>query len=219
MARRCGWNRCLAAAIVTTILLGAAGCVEIATTAAYLIYGTDVDADYPGLKGKKVVVVCRPLALQQYRDEGNAKELASQIAAILKDNVSRIKVVEQRKVAAWCDEHDWQEYPEVGKALEADMVVGVDLTSFSTNQGPTLYQGKATASVQVFDMKDTSKPAWVNHLPEIKYPPDIGIPISDKSEIDFRRQFTAVLAERIARSFYAHDEHADVAQNARAGLN
>ena len=95
MARRCGWYRCLAAVFVTAILLGAAGCVEIATTVAYLIKGIDVDADYPGLEGKKVVVVCRPLALQQYRDEGSAKDLANQIAKILKENVSKIKVVEQ----------------------------------------------------------------------------------------------------------------------------
>ena len=60
----------------------------------------DVDADYPGLEGKKVVVVCRPLALQQYRDAGSAKDLANQVAKILKQNVSKIKIVEQKEVAA-----------------------------------------------------------------------------------------------------------------------
>lgn len=220
MARRFGWYRCLAATLVTAILLGTAGCVEIATTIAYLIKGTNVDADYPGLEGKKVVVVCRPLALQQYRDAGSAKDLANQVAKILKQNVSKIKIVEQKEVAAWCDENNWQEYSEVGKALKADMVVGIDLTSFSTYQGPTLYQGKATVSIRVYDMKDLSKPAWEKDLPQVIYPPNIGIPISsDLSETDFRRKFTAKLADRIAQHFYAHDSTEDVAMDAQAGLN
>jgi hypothetical protein len=218
MERRSGWYRCLAAALMAASLLLAAGC-EIFTTAAYLIIGTDVDPDYPGLKGKKVVVVCRPLALQQYRDAVPARELADQIAKDLKKNVPKITVVEQREVARWCDENNWQEYAEVGKALKADMVVGVDLTNFSTYQGPTLYQGRATVAIKVYDMKDTSQTAWEKELPQVIYPPNIGIPISsDLSENDFRRGFVTMLGERIARHFYSHDSHADVAEDAKAGL-
>ena len=39
------------------------------------------------------------------------------------------------------------------------------------------------------------------------------------SETDFRREFTAELAERIARHFYAHDPTQDMAKDAQAGLN
>ena len=42
----------------------------------------------------------------------------------------------------------WEEYVEVGKAMKADMVVGVELEKFSIYQAQTLYQGKANASVR-----------------------------------------------------------------------
>ncbi len=117
---------------------------QLAATVAYLFVGTDESADYAGLKGKKVVVVCRPLAGLEFRDSVAAKEVGAQVSRLLKERVSKIQIVDQQKVAEWTDEHKWEVYPDVGKALEADMVVGIDLTSFSTYQGPTLYQGKAT---------------------------------------------------------------------------
>ena len=216
MLRRSWWYGCLTAVLATAMLL-TGGCTELAMTIAYLYQGTDVGADYPGLKGKKVVVVCRPMTSVTYYKVG--KQLSSQISVLLKQNVSKITVVEQQKVAEWTDENQWNEYPEVGKAMKADMVVGVDLTSFSTYQGPTLYQGKATASIKVYDLKDDNKVVYEKELPQILYPPNIGIPISDKSEADFGRDFTSVVADLIARHFYSHDEHADVAQDAAAWLN
>ena len=217
--RRIGLRSLAAAMFAAAVLAPASGCREIATTVAYVFVGDDADVDFPGLQGKKVVVVCRPLASLQYRDVGASKEVARRVADLLQKNVSKIKVVSQQKVAEWTDENMWDEYPEVGKALGADVVVGIDLTSFSTNQGPTLYQGKATASVKVFDLKDDNKIVYEKDLPQIMYPPNIGIPISDKSEADFRRDFTGVLAYLIARQFYAYDSHDDTALDAKGGLN
>jgi hypothetical protein len=154
----------------------------------------------------------------QYRDSLAAKEVAGQITAMLKEKVPKIKVINQHKVFEWTDEHQWEEFPEVGKAVNADVVVGVDLTSFSTYQGPTLYQGKATASFKVYDLKDDDKVIYEKDMPQIMYPPNIGIPISDKSEADFRREFTSVVAELIARHFYSHDGHSDMANDAKAAL-
>ena len=186
---------------------------------AYLTIGTDEAAEFPGLKGKKVVVVCRPLAGLQYRDSVAAREVATQVSLLLKNRVPKITVVDQQKVAEWTDENMWDTYPEVGKALDADVVVGIELTSFSTYQGPTLYQGKATASIEVFDLKDDNKKVYNNDMDQVLYPPNVGIPISaEKSEADFRREFVRVVADRIARHFYSYDRHDDVAVDARAGL-
>ncbi len=37
--------------------------------------------------------------------------------------------------------------------------------------------------------------------------------MTDRSESEFRRQYMAVLAEHIARHFYAHDPRADFASD------
>jgi hypothetical protein len=219
MSRRRCWYGCLAAALTAVVLAEAGGCAQLAATIGYLVVGTDAPAEFDGLKGKKVVVVCRPLAGLEYRDTVAAKEVATQVSLLLKQQVSKIKVVDQQKVAAWTDENTWEVYPDVGKALDADMVVAIDLTAFSTYQGPTLYQGKARASIEVFDLKDGDKSVYQKTMDEIVYPPSVGCPISQKSEADFRREFTKVVATLIARNFFPYDPDDDVAVDARALLH
>ena len=77
MPRRRWCYGCLAAALTATVLAEAGGCAELAATVAYLFVGTDESADYAGLKGKKVVVVCRPLAGLEFRDSVAAREVGA----------------------------------------------------------------------------------------------------------------------------------------------
>ena len=212
--------RCRIALALTLAIavLPALGCQTLFLSALYLVKGTDVDPDFAELKGKKVAVVCRPLVTLQYRNANVARDLAQQVTLLLQKQVPKIQTVDQQKVAKWTDENTWEEYTEVGKAMKADMVVGIDLEGFSLLQGQTLYQGKANATVRVYDCTKggKGKMAFEKILPQTIYPPSTGIPTQDRVEADFRREFVAVLAEQVARNFYAHDPHADVAQDAAA---
>ena len=143
--------------------LPAIGCQSALFTAMYLFKGTDVDPDFKELKGKKVAVVCRPMASLQYSNSNVGRDLAQQITLLLQEQVPKIKTIDQRKIAKWTDENTWEEYPEVGKAMKADMVVAVDLESFSIYQGQTLYQGKANATIRVFDCTKKGKGKEVFH--------------------------------------------------------
>lgn len=195
-------------------LLPALGCRSAMATAVYLWKGTDVDPDFGELKEKKVAVVCRPLTNLQYRNATVGRDLAQQVSLLLQEKVPKIRVIEQRKVAKWTDENTWEEYREVGKALKADMVVGIDLEAFNLLQGQTLYQGTASATVHVFDCKKGGKEVFVKSLPQSKYPPNAGVPTSERLEPEFRREFIKVLADQIGRHFYAHDPHADLGLDA-----
>jgi hypothetical protein len=184
------------------------GCQSVLVTAMYLIKGTDVDPEFPGLKGKKVAVVCRSDTLQS-RNANASRELAVQMTNLLKDKVPKIQIVDQRKITKWTDENTWEEFTEVGKAVKADIVVGVDLESFDIYQGQTLYQGKANASIRVYDCKDGNKMVFEKHIPQSLYPPNSAVPTSERREDQFRREYILVLADQIARHFYAHDAYAD----------
>ena len=190
------------------------GCQSLLFTAVYLFKGTDVDPDFADLKGKKVAVVCRPMVSLQYSNSNVGRDLAQQISLLLQEQVPKIKLVDQRKVVKWTDENTWEEYPEVGKALKADMVVAVDLESFSLYQGQTLYQGKADATIRVFDCKKGGKEVFRKSIPQAVYPPSAPMPASERTEPEFRSEFVAVLANQIARHFFAHDPHADLGQDA-----
>lgn len=201
--------------VLAAALLPALGCRGLATTAMYLIRGTDVDPDFGELKGKKVVVVCRPL-VSQYRNPNVNRELAQQVTVLLQEKVPKIKTVEQKKIAKWTDENTWEEYAEVGKAMKADMVVGIDLEGFSLYQGQTLYQGRANVAIRVYDCTKGGKLVFEKNLPPAVYPPNSAVSTSERAEPEFRREFVLVLADQIARHFYAHDPHADMAQDVAA---
>jgi hypothetical protein len=201
--------------VLAAALLPAMGCQSLAFTLAYLIKGTDVDPEFDGLKGKHVAVVCRPLASLQYSNSNVARDLAGQVTQLLEQQVPKIKIIDQRKIAKWADENRWEEYTEVGKAMKADVVVGIELESFSLYQAQTLYQGKANAVVQVYDCKN-GKLLFEKAIPQSVYPPNVPIYTSEMPEPQFRKKFVAVLADQIGRHFYAHDPHADLAQDATA---
>jgi hypothetical protein len=191
-------------------LLTASGCSLVAT-AMYVLNGNNLPADYDELKGKKVAVVCRPVTSLDFSNSSVANNLAEHVARRLNTNVRKITVIEQRKVNEWSDENNWEDYTEIGKALDADVVVGIDLEDFNLYQGQTLMQGQANVSLAVYEVKKGKQPVWSKHLPQTIFPPTGGIPASEKPEPQFRRQFVEVLSDQIARHFYPHDASTDFA--------
>ena len=201
--------------LLACMVVGTTGC-SIFATALYVIQGTNTRADYDKLKGKRVAVVCRPVSSLQYRNFSAAKELAKQVSVLLQENVKKIHMIDQREIAEWTDENNWEEYTEIGKALNADVVIGLELEGFSLYDGPTLYHGKSTVKVAVYDMKEGSEPVWEKAPPQIQFPPNSPISTADKPEAQFRRQFVKVVAQRIAYYFYDHDSTVDFASDSTA---
>ena len=68
----------MAAVLITVAALScSSGCRSAIATAMYLFKGDDVNAEYTGLKGKKVAVVCRPPADLNYSNSTWAKILSN----------------------------------------------------------------------------------------------------------------------------------------------
>jgi hypothetical protein len=202
-----------AATVLVAVVASAAGCRNLFTTVAYLIRGTDAEAEFKGLEKKKVVVVCRPVANLSFGNPTAAADLARAVGKALRERGHKIQVIDHQKVADWTDKHDWNEFTEVGKALKADMVLGIDLQEFVMHQSNTIYQGQAAVALTVYDCAHDNKVVFEKSLPRTLYPPNIGIQTSDLPEREFRRKFIDVLADQIGRHFYSHDAHADVGQD------
>lgn len=207
------WNRrcvLLNAAVVSGLCLVATGCNLIAT-GMYVFTGNDTEAEFKELSGKKVAIVCRPVTALDFNNSSVASMLAQQVGVRLKQHVKKIEIIDQRSVDDWTDENTWEEYVDIGKALNADMVIGIDLEEFNLYQGQTLYQGKANLHFAVYDVKKGKAHVWEKYLPQVVYPPTGGIPASESPEGAFRRKFVLTLAERISQSFFPHDSTADFA--------
>ena len=203
---------------IAAALVSAIGCSAVAT-AFYVVKGTNVNAEFNGLKAKRVVVVCRATSSLDYSVPRAGHELARQVAGRLSDHVRKIEIVAQQEVGAWIDENTWDEFTEVGDALGAEMVVGIELENFKLYQSQTLFQGRAVYSVRVFDMTQGGDVAYEKDPPEAVYPPNAAVETSQMLERQFRREFIADLAEQIARHFYDHDSRVDFAKDSKVVLD
>jgi hypothetical protein len=191
----------------------ALGCTGALTTAMYLVRGTDIDPDFKGLRDKRVAVVCRPVANLDFRSQNSAKRIAQKLSVFLQKRVPRINVVDQQEVAEWIDNNTWDEFIEIGRAVDADLVVGVDLEHFSIFEGQTIYRGKANVMVNVYDCS-SGESIYEKRLPQVVYPPNRVVSASEQQEADFRREFVAIVADQVGRLFYRHDRYADFALDA-----
>jgi len=197
-------------------LLPMTGCTQLLLTSMYFIKGVETPAEFKELKGTKTAVVCRPLVELQYSSSSAAEQLARVTGILLKSRIKKIEIVRPDLIEQWTDEHDWDEFTEVGKAVKAERVVGIEIEEFSLYQGQTLYQGRARVKVTVHDMQQNGDVVFERALPEIIYPPNAGIPTSEKAEEEFRKQFIGVVADRIGRFFYSFDHRNDAAMDSTA---
>jgi hypothetical protein len=181
----------------------ATGCSTLMTV-AYLVQPADMPAEFVGLKGKKVAVVCRPIIELEFIDAGSARELATLVGMQVDKNVRRSSVVGQHEVARWIDENAWTDYQSVGDALTTDYVVGIDLEEFRLHEGSTLYRGRASANVRVFDIAE-KKIVFQKRIDDFAFPSNNAIPTTDFSETEFRGLVLQMLSQRISRLFHAYE--------------
>lgn len=200
----------LSASAASLLVVALGGCSTLGTI-AYLVQPNDVPAEYDGLRGKHVAVVCRPIVELEFSDAGSARELAAVVGALVGQNVRKAKVIGQQEVARWIDENDWVDYTTLGKAVDADMVVGIDLEQFRIHEGTTLFRGRGSAIVRVFNVENQSMD-FERRLEDFAYPGTGGVPTTDRSESQFRAMFLQIFGRRIARFFHSHESRMSFAE-------
>lgn len=202
--------------VVLPACASAAGCVNALFTAMYLIRGTNTPAEFTGLKDKRVAVVCRPTNALTQDHHLASLELPAKVARLLEINLGRkIQLVPQETVDEWSRENQWTDFAEIGAALKADMVVGIELEELSLHpRSSVVYQGTAHYTLGVYDVTQGGKRVF-EKIRATTWPPNSTIPASSMTRPQFRGRFLDVLAEEIGRAFYDHDAHSNVAQDAR----
>src|SRR5687768_164947 len=161
----------VAAGLLFILVTANTGCVGFLAQLGYWTGGNLVPAEFDGLEGERVAVVC--VSSNAAYGVGVEAELLSRgVDSILKENVEKIDIVGQDEIADWVDKNDWDEidYREVGQGVKADKVVAIGISDFRLYEGQTLYRGRANVKVTVFDMKDGGKEVFRRQLPEVRFP-------------------------------------------------
>jgi hypothetical protein len=191
------------------------GCGPLATI-AWLIHGPEmIPAEFDGLKGKRVAVVC--LDVNSLSGVGGeADTIAKAVGMLLSKNIKDMHLVRSTEVADWVDTHgdDLTDFRDVGRGVKADMVIGIYLVAFNLHEGQTLLKGRSKVGVKVYDMTKGGELVYEASPHEIAWPEN-GARHVTENEANFRNAFIGILAERIARDFYAVELGGDFGTDAR----
>jgi hypothetical protein len=211
--RRSRFVHCLVSLALAALLVAPnSGCVGFAATLMYWLKGNVVEAKCNALEGKKVAVVCvTGSSISGPNNEGEA--LARVVGTILEKNVKKLVLVRPEEVADWRDQNNWDEvdYRSIGRGVKADMVVAIDLASFSIHGDQTLLRGKASVKTTVYDIADKGKIIFRDGPKEFVFPEN-GAQHVVENETNFKRIYLFTLAQDIAKNFYAYDKMEDVAK-------
>jgi hypothetical protein len=208
-------SRRLLGVLAGAMLCSSLGCAAPLAGALWVIKGTNVEPECTLLAKKKVAVVVRPPATLKFASANASRDLAAEVTKLLKANGKKIEVVDPREIAKWTDTNEWEDPTEIGKALDAELVLAIDLEDFRLYEGQTLYRGRANVSIKVHDIKK-DEVIWEKIPPQTIYPVNACVPTTEKQEGLFRREFIGILADDIGRLFYAHDKGDMVARDSTA---
>ena len=195
------------------------GCVGLVANLLNVMGAGLMPAAFTGLEEKKVAVVCVSNS-DLFGPTSTSGPLGTRLSRLLAGKVKDITVVPQQDVEDWIDRNDWDmvDFVAIGQGLEADMVVAVDVDSLTLYDGPTMFKGRATCHLVVYDVA-TGQEVFAKSPPEIEFPSMAGVPSTSLSEREFRRKFLDSIADRLGRNFYAFDINEDVAKDAETISN
>lgn len=214
MSRTPSLARTLALAALPLLLATSTGCTFLSQVVMTL-QDRRMPADFAGLEGKKVAVVC--LEPQLLRTPGgDAEALARAVGKELAANVKDVQIISEAKIADWMDQKDDViDFRDVAKGVKADMVVGIDLKSFSIHEpGGTLLKGRTTVEAKVYDMSKPQIPVYTIEETQIAFP-ESGARHVTENEANFRVLFVQQIAHKLAKKFYAYDKTLDFNSDAK----
>ena len=189
------------------------GCVGLVANLLNVMGAGLMPAAYPGLEEKKVAVVCVSNS-DLFGPTATSSELSRRISGLISQKVKQAEVIPTQTVEDWIDRNNWDmiDFVAIGRGVEADMVVAVDVDSLSLYDGPTMFKGRARCHMVVYDMT-TGQEVFSKSPPEYEFPSLAGVPSTSVSEREFKKKFLDSLADRLGRNFYAFDMNEDVAKD------
>ena len=181
------------------LCIASTGCVGALANFIHAGWGNLVPARYDRMAGRKVAVVCLSSSTS-FGNSSAALDIAERIEKKLLERVPEIRLIDQQAIEEWMDTHDWNEidYRELGQGIETELLVAVDLDSFSLYEGQTLFKGRANVAMTVYDIAKDQIDYEVETT-EVTFPMNGGQHTADTSEREFRRRFLEVISSAVAK--------------------
>ena len=201
--------------LLATVTISLAGCVGTASNLMYMLQGMKIEAAYDGLKKSRVAIVVVSDA-SSYGPDTLTNIVGRAMSIRLSTNVNGIDIVPQNELGNWKDIHGWDEvdFREIGKGVEADRVVAIEIGSYSIHEGTTMYKGRAMVTTTVYDMEEDGVVVFSQGPAEYQFPKSHARPALSTSESQFEAVYLGMLVDNISRNFYDHERVDAVAEDA-----
>ena len=212
MEARSRYPNAASVTLLLTVVMLSGGCVSLAANLIHVMRGSP--AEYPGLKDKRVAVVC-------ITDKGFAQDEVGNILTLnmqnaLLQNVKNCKIVHQKELEKWAAATAWQndDFVALGKGVEADRVVLLEIKNLRLRNGQTLYRGVSDVSMKVLDTEEKGGVVYSKEMLEFAFPIGDGAPATGMTESKFRSYYLKIISDKLSGVFYARDATADYALDA-----
>lgn len=202
------WSACfarpLAVAASVAALLPAAGCHTLVLW--WPEQTKTIPAEYRYLADRKVVIVVRAPEELLFDYPNVRWEVADHLRVALEANVKGVKITDPKKVDRFQREDaQWERMDPalVGKRFDAERVLEVDLTQYTTREpeSPHLYRGHISAVVRVYNADyPNSQPTYREDVHTV-YPPG-GPGRYGTSDRSIRADTMQAFAQEVANRFY-----------------
>ncbi len=200
----------LLAGLCGLALLCAAGCQAIGYGLMSVLPEPveKIPAEFNRLDGKKAAIVVWAPSETMLQFPHMRLEVASQVAYQMKLRLKTTQVVPAAQVADYQDRNlNWDAVPatEIGKQFGADYVVFIELLEYSTREPktPSLFHGRARASVVVHDVADPTA-RWSLTPVAAEYPTGYG-KLANADDMTIHRQMLEILGSQITSKFFEHE--------------
>jgi hypothetical protein len=216
-ARRLGYQR-FASVWMLLMLLGLIifpGCIGTAAQLMYVLFGHKSKPEFNEFKGKRVAVVTMS-EQAAYGPESVGETLSRAVTMHFVKNIKKIDVVSQGQISSWMDQNGFgaPDPVELGKGVNADYVMMLQISDYSIYDGKTLYKGQCNYKIDVYNIKENGRLVFTRGPLDFTFPRD-GRPAIESSEQRFEAFYLTRLSDRIARLFYEYDLTEDAAMDAQ----
>jgi hypothetical protein len=195
----------LAVLLLACLMLTQPGCLGITSNLMHMVGADMIPPQFEGLEESRLVIVTSTES-SHYKDDVSAQILSKSVGAILTQKVDDVKLVRQSEIDQWRDRFGWENNDMValGKEVEADKVVAIELDNVKLRDGKSMYRGSADVVVTVYDC-ETGDELYRREMDEYTFPRTAGQHITETTESNFRKVYLGMLASEIGRSFHAYD--------------
>lgn len=191
--------------IALLLLVGTSGCVGASAQLMYVLFGHKTEAECSALKNRRVALVT--VAEDEAFGPTPLNESVSRMVMMrLVKNVRKIDMVPQAEIEDWVESNSWGrlDLEALGAAVEADVVVKIELSDYRIHEGATIHKGHVSYNVEVYDMEDEGRIVFQRGPEFFDFPRD-GRPRSEAEDRKFEVFYLTYLTDELSRYFYSYD--------------